>query len=424
MGPITLFDKSFIQMLNIDEAAIFDVLYNSNICPIYFVEVLGDLSKDETVDSPEKIVGDIARKTPILNASPNVFHLELALGELLGNRIEMREVPAIGGARPVRYEGKAGVVYEESPESKAFSRWQDQRFSDLEREFASRWRTQVLATDNRAAARIAREALRIQHAPKSLDEALAIAKEAVGSVRNRYATLKAAYSLLGLPNSYWEGVREYWKEVGGPPISEFAPYASHCLLVDTFFYVCVDKGLIAGERASNRIDMAYLYYLPFTMMFVSNDRLHRRTAPMFMNERQQFVYGEDVKKDLAQLDRYYSALPDSQKEEGLFRLAAYPPNDDRFLATRLHRQYGMAMRPTSKDPTEIGREAKEKILARSRGISEAPPVPLDELSPDELRNPEGIVIKRRVPLHRGKWRILPPGVEKQGDEQGSEETPT
>ena len=33
MGPIVLFDKSFVEMLNIDEAALFDFLYLTNICP-------------------------------------------------------------------------------------------------------------------------------------------------------------------------------------------------------------------------------------------------------------------------------------------------------------------------------------------------------------------------------------------------------
>lgn len=47
MGPITLFDKSFIEMLNADEAPIFDALFNSNICPIYYVEVLVDLALEK-----------------------------------------------------------------------------------------------------------------------------------------------------------------------------------------------------------------------------------------------------------------------------------------------------------------------------------------------------------------------------------------
>ena len=39
MGPTTLFVKSFLQMLNLDESAVFDCLYSANICPIFYTEV-------------------------------------------------------------------------------------------------------------------------------------------------------------------------------------------------------------------------------------------------------------------------------------------------------------------------------------------------------------------------------------------------
>ena len=45
MGPITLFDKSFLEMLNVDQAVLFDALYSSVIAPIFYTEVLADLEK-------------------------------------------------------------------------------------------------------------------------------------------------------------------------------------------------------------------------------------------------------------------------------------------------------------------------------------------------------------------------------------------
>jgi hypothetical protein len=39
MGPIAVFDKSFLQMLNLDEAAIFDALYSAVICPIFYTGI-------------------------------------------------------------------------------------------------------------------------------------------------------------------------------------------------------------------------------------------------------------------------------------------------------------------------------------------------------------------------------------------------
>ena len=56
--------------------------------------------------------------------------------------------------------------------------------------------------------------------------------------------------------------------------------------VDLLYYLGIDRGFISGERPSIKADMAYLYYLPFSMVFTSGDRLHRRTAPLFLRPDQ------------------------------------------------------------------------------------------------------------------------------------------
>ena len=74
MGPIVLFDKSFIEMLNLDEAVLFDFMYLSNICPIYLIEVLADLEKKKPGErTREKVVADVATKTPSIHSYPNVL---------------------------------------------------------------------------------------------------------------------------------------------------------------------------------------------------------------------------------------------------------------------------------------------------------------------------------------------------------------
>jgi hypothetical protein len=75
MGPIVLFDKSIIEMLNLDEAAIFDLMFLSNLCPIYLTEVLADLEKEKPGErAREKVVADVAKKTPCIHSYPNVLH--------------------------------------------------------------------------------------------------------------------------------------------------------------------------------------------------------------------------------------------------------------------------------------------------------------------------------------------------------------
>jgi hypothetical protein len=412
MGPIAVFDKSFLQMLSADEAVVFDALYSSVICPIFYTEVLADLAKAPTGQrAVERIVADLARKTPIMHSTPNVLHSSICMSELNGTPIDMRHVPVRAAGKAVRTaDGKVGIMYEEAPEAQAFARWQQEQFREVEREFASRYRQQLAASDHGATAKLVKSILAIHSNPRDLDEALAIAKEVVQGDGQRFRTLKTAFTLLGLPLSKFPGVQRRWAAMGGPRLPDFAPYTAHCLLVDVFFHVAVDKRMIAPERASNRIDIAYLYYLPFAMVFVSNDKLHRRTAPLFQNERQLFVVGEDLKRDLAALDVYYSALPAEEREQGLFRLATYPPNDDSFLTTQIWKRLKMRTTAGTEDVDLSGLPAKT-LLAKIKELKERSRTPHQvTFSRVDTTDPDHVVIERRMPLQRGKWRLFPPDV--------------
>ena len=68
-GPIIIFDKSAIQSLKLDEAALFGQFYRCNLTPMFFVETLADLEKKvREGQMPEQVVGVIAAKTANLTA--------------------------------------------------------------------------------------------------------------------------------------------------------------------------------------------------------------------------------------------------------------------------------------------------------------------------------------------------------------------
>jgi hypothetical protein len=72
-GPITLFDKSALQSLKVDEAVWFDSFYQTVISTLFFVETLADLSIEvETGRTPEQVVGNIAAKTPETGSAVSV----------------------------------------------------------------------------------------------------------------------------------------------------------------------------------------------------------------------------------------------------------------------------------------------------------------------------------------------------------------
>jgi hypothetical protein len=154
--------------------------------------------------------------------------------------------------------------------------------------------------------------------------------------------------------------------------------------------------------------------MPFAMMFVSNDKLHRRAAPLFLRDDQLFVVGEELKRDLTALDTYYSGRPEEEREQGLFRLAGYPPEDETYLTTRIWRHFKMRTRPAVEeaDPEKtIPKPAAQKMLAMVKEMQIAAKSPsLGTFTRAELDDANHMVIERRVPLQRGKWRLMPRGV--------------
>lgn len=289
-----IFDKSTLQSLRADEACWLDAFYLPIIVPLFYVETLGDLEKQVARGrTPEQVVGNLADKTPP-NASANVHHRTLAISELVGDfTVTMDGRPVVGGSRPVVTEDQRGVLIAISPEMQALSRWQSGRFLEIEREFARAWRRELSGIDLDSVYDQNRCKLR------TLED---VKEAALRFIHNSpYVTLKLAFETLDIEEIVKWMILARWGRLGCPPLSSFAPYTAHVMSVEIFFNLAIGADLISRERPSNKIDIAYLYYLPFCMIFASNDGLHERTVKCFLRSDQLFLKGEELKADLAKL---------------------------------------------------------------------------------------------------------------------------
>ena len=152
MGPTTLFDKSFLQSLTLNEAVLFDQFFTTAVCPVFFVETLADLEKAVREGlTPEDEVGIIADKVPEMHSAPTVSHQKLAIQNLLGGTVSMDGRMALAGTVR-KHRGLLGVVHEPTAEASAFQRWQRREFLDVERQFARQWRESLNAIDLRTVA--------------------------------------------------------------------------------------------------------------------------------------------------------------------------------------------------------------------------------------------------------------------------------
>lgn len=413
VGPIIIFDKSTLQSLSVDEACWLDNFFRPNITPLFFVETMADLEKEVARGrTPEQVVGNLAEKTPVMGSLPNTHHSGLFIGSLLGHEVKTRRFPVIGKGTQVTTGDQRGVLFKEPPEMEALKRWQKGEFLAVERLFAKAWRRALSVVDFEESYRGFQRLFSVGGKPRTLAEVKAFVERLLNESEHREMILRLGCGLLGVPGDLQEQIFRRWQAEGTPRLPDFAPYACHVVSVELFFYLGLASDLISRERPSNKIDLAYLYYLPFSMVFASNDKLHARVVPLFLHEDQEFINGMDLKTDLKKLDDYYSQLPEEVRRQGVTKFADWPPSDGNFLVTRLFDRFLPRWREISKKRINISKEKEAEIVQRLKRMKEGTQVNQGEGV--DVQTADYVLFERRVPAQKGKWLLFPPEVIERG----------
>jgi len=174
-----------------------------------------------------------------------------------------------------------------------------------------------------------------------------------------------------------------------------------------FFNLAIAADLISKERPSNKIDLAYLYYLPFCHIFTSSDKLHENVVPLFLRGDQTFVKGQELKAGLHKLDEHYSGLPVEVKTAGLDKFAQDPPTDGDFLVSQLWDKHLPGWRKRKNERKELSPDLQKTLVELLNRIER------DSRSTDpqeHITMPETdfIQIKRQVLRKKGKWQRFGP----------------
>ena len=239
---------------------------------------------------PRRGAGSLAYKTPEWE-KPNVHHQALVEAELSGvGSMDMEYGrPHIPGGRVVELEHKTGVIFQPSPEEEALSRWQKYQFLDLERLLAKVWRRGLSGINFDEIYRVYQAFYPIGKAKTFADVKKFVDFHIASPDQERL--LLFGLSLIGVSPQFQAEIIKRWRNNGKPKIKDFAPYFTHVFSVDFFFNLAIASDLISRGRPSHRIDLAYLYYLPFCMVFTSNDNFHADIVPFFLRDNQSFVTG-------------------------------------------------------------------------------------------------------------------------------------
>ena len=357
-GPALVIDKSTLQSLSDRESRWLFHLFHVV------------LTHGKT---PEEEVSIIASKVRGYSATINMDHLELCIGDLMGNLVELRGVPALGGGKRVAdSRGRVGLVFKEAPEIKALRRWSEGDFSDEDWEFAQFWRDSL---ENLDLAELQLGLGLLKRATKdvtTLSGILDLVDNVLGAPGMAYKLLMQALEVLGIPKNLHRRIIASWQAAGRPQLGIYAPYANHVMRVEMFFFMALARDLIAPHPITNRIDISYLYYLPFCRVFASNDNFHKRTVPLFISGEKMFALGEELKSDMEALASYYEAMPEEVTKTGSMNYAAYPPREGEFLTARIYDQVWPDWREwAARPPEKRSPERDAKLMEELRPMLDA-----------------------------------------------------
>jgi len=399
-----LFDKSFLQSLSVDESVWLDNFFISAICPIFYVETLADLTKSRARNAPGQEVLEIATKFPDMSSVPTPHHWDMVVGELLGEAVPFTGQIPIPHGRRVKSGKHRGYVHEPAPEAEAFQRWQCGEFDEVEREFAHNWRKSLDLLNFESTAENFRKFGISGKTCKSLPEVKVIADMLANHTGEVAEKMKLAILFCYIPAEYHEKILTRWSLSLCPRLSTYAPYTAHVLTAELFFYAAFAAERIQ-QKPSTRMDIAYLYYLPFCTVFVSSDRLHERCVPLFQRKDQSFIWGEHLKESLSILDKHYSTLPMSEREKGLMHFATCPPTTIDTIVSQLWDKYIPKWRERAK-VKPIKPKLAPRFVEMTTKLSDLPSLPADSehFAPEEA---DFTTFRRHVRPTKGKWFQLP-----------------
>lgn len=298
MGPSLMLDKSTLQSLSRSEMEVLRRYFSLVIPPVLLLEILADLKKPSGSERDPR-VQDLARRIVPASSLPVLpDYRELIKAEFASSRIAMDYRPIVLNAKRVRDgEGKHGTVLQQSREEEALLRWQQGDFEAAEELLAEQYRRSIREMDVEALQR----QLQSEYSPRLNLPTLSATVEFVEDI-----------VACGDPELLLRWfIGDAFGESSLPPsalpktgiksgIEHCFPYTSYCLKISLLFHFSLAFRHVS-TRPTNRIDLEYFFYLPFTLGFSSGDLLHRDLFESIRRPKNDFCYRDDLKLDFRRI---------------------------------------------------------------------------------------------------------------------------
>jgi hypothetical protein len=326
MGPLLLFDKSFLQMLNADEVSELSMYFKFVGTPLLIREIISDLKKQPTERRlPEQAVKALASKMGQAHGLQPANFRKLCIASLCCwfDVPMFGQVPVDPDAPNVFVtEGGKGVLYDSTFEQDMWQRWEHGNFTTDDKESAAAWRNGVQDINLKAVGQHWKEFAN-EHFGKArnLPELIPLVNAMMDDFDKKvqFKLLVMLMSFLNVSLDAARGATMLFHAGLMPRLKDLCPYAASVLRLYLTFIGGLGRGFI-GPRPSHYVDLQYLFYAPFCMGFVSSDKFHREMWPAASGEN-TFIWGPDLKKELQQRVETQSTLKESGARQ---RFPAFP----------------------------------------------------------------------------------------------------
>src|SRR5215475_4373473 len=146
IGPLLIFDKSFLQMLNPEEVSEMSLHFKFVGTPTLISEIIADLKMEPPERRlPTEVVQMLSRKMQKAHGIQPANYRKLALANIYAHEISMvGQVPVDGSAPNVHIShDRRGVLYDSTPEQAIWARWADGEFTTEDELTATTWRNGI-----------------------------------------------------------------------------------------------------------------------------------------------------------------------------------------------------------------------------------------------------------------------------------------
>jgi len=396
MGPIIILDKSTLQSLSFNEIVILNKYYLLNIAPVLTIEILADLKKPSKHTIAKKKVTELANKLLPFDSGVNVHYKDSIEASLLGYDVKMDRRPALGGGRCVlTKDGEKGIIFEETPEEKALLRWRNGDFTEAEKILAERWRESTRGVDLESFKKHLKDVYNAIPKFNSLEDLKSFSDKLLIQPTYQINFLTLLIYEFNLNFNIAQKIFYRWETEGHKTIKTFSPYAFYCFSVNLFFQFGLMNNLI-GTRATNYVDLEYVFYFPFCMVFGSNDKFHKVISPFFLTSDQSFISGKELKTDLSVISDKWNSLDEKGQSEWRLKFGSAPPENPESLSYRLWQKYMRSKRDNVDIASNLSKEQGKKLteFIRSKIDGEIKsPKSKDDFDSDEA---DFIIRKRKI----------------------------